>query len=110
MEEKEEYEILCLKTPLVSAVHLDLCDFGGRQDRGAPSLGEEPWKRGIGYLDRYDSGGRQERGAPSPDKEPWKRGLTQLGLPPRTSGKSTQMSFKHTISIGDKQLQRFLKA
>ena len=28
--EKEESEILCLKTPLVSAVHLNRCDSGGR--------------------------------------------------------------------------------
>ena len=42
VEEKEEYEILCLKTPLVSVVHLDRCDSGGRQDMGAPSLSEKP--------------------------------------------------------------------
>ena len=30
VEEKEEYEILCLKTPLLSALHLDRCNFRGR--------------------------------------------------------------------------------
>ena len=39
VEEKEESKILCLKTPLVSVVHLDRCDFERRQDKGAANLG-----------------------------------------------------------------------
>ena len=62
MEEKEESEIFYLKTLLVSVVHLDYYDSGGRRDKGALSLGEELWKRGIGYLDHYDIEGCQDRG------------------------------------------------
>ena len=41
VEEKKKSEIFCLKTPLLSAIHLDCGDSGGRQDRGAPSLSED---------------------------------------------------------------------
>ena len=41
VEENEDSKIFCLKTPFVSVVHLDHCGSAGRQDKGAPSPGEE---------------------------------------------------------------------
>ena len=40
-KEKEDSEMLCLKALILSAIHLDDCDYRGRQHKGALSPSTE---------------------------------------------------------------------
>ena len=50
LEEKEEFETLCLKDLILSVIHLDRCNSRGSQDRGAPSPSEELLKGDVGII------------------------------------------------------------